>query len=143
MHFIIVKHPILPTDLEAEFSDPSCGAFVSFCGRVRNHHDGRTVTGLEYEAYSPMALGIFSEIGAEVKRRFGVNRLAIVHRVGKLVIGDIAVWIGAEAAHRDAAFEAARYAIDQVKERAPIWKKEFYPDAEPRWVACHHGSRPA
>jgi molybdopterin synthase catalytic subunit len=122
--------------LRAAFDDPSCGAYTSFEGRVRDHNDGRRVLRLEYEAYAPLAVAEGTRILEEARARFAVTRLACVHRTGALAIGDVAVWVGAWSAHRDAAFVACRYVIDEVKARVPIWKKEHYVDGSSGWVAC-------
>ncbi len=97
--------------------------------------DGRSVRGLVYEAFEPMAVAEFEAIAREANDRFGGARLAIVHRVGGLSVGEISVAVLAAAAHRGAAFDACEYAIDQIKERAPIWKKELYADGYDRWRA--------
>jgi molybdopterin synthase catalytic subunit len=125
-----------PQALRLPFADPHCGAYASFEGWVRDHNDGRRVLRLEYEAYVPLATAEGARIVEEASRRFAVTRLACVHRVGSLAIGDLAVWVGAGAAHRDAAFAACRYVIDEVKARVPIWKKEHYTDGSSGWVGC-------
>jgi molybdopterin synthase catalytic subunit len=125
-----------PQALRAHFADPACGAYASFEGWVRDHNDGRRVLALEYEAYAPLAAAEGARIVEEARARFAVARLACVHRVGSLAIGDLAVWVGAGAAHRDAAFAACRYVIDEVKARVPIWKKERYADGSSGWVGC-------
>ena len=91
-------------------------------------HAGREVRGLAYEAFEPMALGVLGEIADEIDARFGVRRVAIVHRTGEVPLGEASVLVVAVAAHRDAAFQAARYAIDETKARAPIWKAERFTD---------------
>ncbi len=112
------------------------GALVTFLGLVRNTaQDGRTVVGLSYEAYEPMACSEFEAIEAQARERFGDVRLWIAHAVGDLVVGEVAVVVVAAAQHRAAAFEACRFAIDQLKARAPIWKKERYADGEAQWRA--------
>ena len=101
---------------------------------VRNRSDdGRAVLGLSYEAYEAPAVREFETIANEARERFGEVRLAIVHAVGELDVGAVAVAVGAAAEHRAAAFDACRYAIDEVKRRAPIWKKERYGGGEARW----------
>lgn len=134
----ISLEPILRDTLEAEMNDPSCGAVVSFTGKVRNEQDGKTVVALDYEAYIPMAERVFYDIANEACTRFGVRAVRIVHRVGSLKIGDIAVWVGVQSGHRAEAFLACRYAIDEIKKKAPIWKKEHYDCGDSAWVACHH-----
>jgi molybdopterin synthase catalytic subunit len=104
------------------------GAVATFDGCVRNHSHGRTTLYLEYEAYESMALSKMQEIAAEIHAKHGVNRIAIVHRLGRLEIGETSVFIAVSAAHRAAAFDACRYAIDTLKKTVPIWKKEFFAD---------------
>ena len=112
------------------------GGVVTFLGVVRDRaDDGRPVVGLSYEAFEPMAIAEFEKIAAEARDRFGDLRIAIVHRIGELSVGDIAVAVVAAAPHRDAAFEACRYCIDELKRRAPIWKKERYADGHEHWKA--------
>jgi molybdopterin synthase catalytic subunit len=104
------------------------GAAVTFLGIVRDNAEGRSVRYLEYEAWPEMALDQMKAIGAEIDARWGLKRLAIVHRIGRLEIGDVAVAIAVGSGHRREAFEACHYAIDRIKETVPIWKKEFYHD---------------
>jgi adenylyltransferase/sulfurtransferase len=103
--------------------DESCGGFASFEGWVRNHNEGHAVTRLEYEAFAELAEKEGARIVEEARVKFGVTRAACVHRVGSLALGDVAVWVGVSAAHRDEAFRACRFIIDEVKHRLPIWKK--------------------
>lgn len=105
---------------------PDCGAVVLFSGTVRDHADGRTdVTSLEYEAYDEAVVPVFESIAAEIRQTFAeVGRIAIVHRTGLLELGESSVVVAVSSAHRPTAFDAARFAIDALKERAPIWKKE-------------------
>lgn len=130
----------------AELADglalPEDGAVVGFLGRTRStpgtpapgqeaeaaRHAGRSVEALEYETHEAMALSTLAQIADEVAERFGVDRLAIVHRTGDVPLGEASIAVVAAAAHRDAAFEAARYAIDETKARAPIWKAERFAD---------------
>jgi molybdopterin synthase catalytic subunit len=110
----------------------NAGAFVSFEGRVRNTDGARTVVGLEYDAYPPLCL----REGAAIMREAldGVIDARCVHRVGRLAVGDVAVWIGVIAGHRDEAFRACRAIIDEIKKRVPIWKKEHYRDGHSEWI---------
>lgn len=124
--------------LESLFHSKACGAVVTFCGKVRNHDNGKTVTGLSYEAYPPMAERVFDQIAVEAINRFGVEKIRVVHRVGDLQVSDVAVWIGVQSEHRHEAFEACRYVIDEIKKRAPIWKKEHDVDGKSEWVMCTH-----
>jgi molybdopterin synthase catalytic subunit len=134
--FELSSSTIDPQALRASFADPACGAYASFEGWVRDHNDGRRVLQLEYEAYAALAVTEGTRIVEEACARFALARVACVHRVGVLAIGDMAVWVGVGAAHRAAAFAACRYVIDEVKARVPIWKKEHYTDGTSGWVAC-------
>ena len=134
--FAITNDAIDPRALEAGVRTDACGGIVTFLGVVRDRaNDGEEVTGLSYEAYDAMARDEFERIAHEARERFGDVHLAIVHRVGDLRIGDIAVAIVAASRHRGAAFDACEFAIDAVKARAPIWKKEHYRNGPALWVA--------
>jgi molybdopterin synthase catalytic subunit len=133
--FAIVRNPIDPRALEARVRSDERGGVVTFLGVVRERaDDGRAVTGLSYEAYESMAVATFETIAAEIRERYGDVHLAIEHRVGDLAIGEIAVAVVAASAHRRAAFAACSYAIDELKQRAPIWKKEHYAGGDGQWV---------
>ena len=121
------------TALVAQVEAPDRGAVTSFLGLVRDHHGGREVTRLEYSAYAPMAEAECARIVAEAEARWPV-RVALEHRIGVLEIGDAAVAFAAGAAHREEAFAACRFVIEEVKRRVPIWKKEFYADGTITWV---------
>ena len=112
----------------AVIREPGDGALVVFDGFVRDNFKGRRTTHLEYEAYEPMAIGKMREIAAQMRGKFQVNRIAIVHRLGRLEVGETSIVIAVTAAHRAAAFDACRYAIDTLKRTVPIWKKEFFED---------------
>jgi len=120
----------------ALLADSSCGAYASFEGRVRNHNEGREVRALDYEAYETLGVKEGQRIIDEALARFAIERAACVHRTGALQLGDLAVWVGVSAHHRDAAFAACRYIIDEVKARVPIWKKEQYPEGHSGWINC-------
>lgn len=122
-----------PAALVRDVQSPERGGVVSFAGVVRNHHAGRQVTRLEYSAYGAMAEAECARIVAEAESRWPV-RVSLAHRLGALEIGDVAVAVAAGAAHRDAAFAACRYVIEEAKTRVPIWKKEFYADGTVSWV---------
>jgi molybdopterin synthase catalytic subunit len=128
--------PIETAELRSELADPSCGGYAAFEGWVRNHNEGARVRGLEYEAYEALGLREGERILGEAVERFGVTRVACVHRLGELEVGDLAVWVGVSAPHRDEAFRACRYVIDEVKHRLPIWKKEHYVNGDSGWVNC-------
>ncbi|MFI5235023.1 MAG: molybdenum cofactor biosynthesis protein MoaE [Gemmatimonadales bacterium] len=129
----LTDQPIDVTTLVAEVGAPDRGGVVTFVGTVRDHHAGRGVSRLEYSAYAPMAESECGAIVAEALVRWS-GAVALQHRTGALVVGDLAVAVVAAAAHRDAAFEACRYVIEEVKRRVPIWKKEFYADGTVAWV---------
>ncbi len=107
---------------------PADGALCLFVGVVRNENSGRPVLRLEYEAYEEMALPLMEQIAAEARRRFPVTDVRIVHRLGRMEIGEASVAIAVASPHRGEAFAACRYAIDALKATVPIWKKEFYAD---------------
>jgi molybdopterin synthase catalytic subunit len=104
------------------------GAVVVFDGIVRNHSGGRRTLHLDYEAYESMALAKMHEIGAQIREKFAIHRIAMVHRLGRLEIGETSVLIAISSPHRQAAFDACRYAIDTLKRVVPIWKKEYFAD---------------
>jgi molybdopterin synthase catalytic subunit len=118
-----------PIDLSAlSATTPEDGALCLFAGVVRNHNQGRAVLRLEYEAYEEMALKQMHAIGEQTRERFGVTLVRLVHRLGRLEIGETSVAVSAASPHRAEAFDACRFAIDTLKARVPIWKKEFYAD---------------
>jgi molybdopterin synthase catalytic subunit len=118
-----------PIDLAAlAFTTPADGALCLFVGVVRNENEGRSVLRLEYEAYEEMALPLMEEIAAEIRRRFPVTLVRLVHRLGALQIGEASVAVAVASPHRAEAFAACRFAIDTLKAKVPIWKKEFYAD---------------
>jgi molybdopterin synthase catalytic subunit len=117
----------------AEKGDGRDGAVVTFLGLVRNHNAGRSVRYLEYEAYEPLALKAFARIADEVRERWPGAGLALHHRVGRLGIGEASVAIAARSPHRGDAYAACRYAIERVKQIAPIWKREFF-DGGDVWI---------
>jgi molybdopterin synthase catalytic subunit len=119
-----------------ELEESGAGACVTFEGWVRDHNDGEAVRALEYEAHREIAEKEGARIVAEALERFAVKTVLCEHRVGKLAIGDCAVWVGVSAAHRGAAFDACRYVIDESKARVPIWKKEHYASGATGWVNC-------
>lgn len=120
--------------LLADTERPDCGALAVFAGTVRNHHEGRAVTGLEYTSHVPLAEKIITDIEAETREQFKVPVCRVQHRVGRLGIGETAIIAVVRSAHRAEAFAALRYAVDATKHRAPIWKEEFYPDGSSSFV---------
>jgi len=125
-----------PDVLRDELLDHAAGAYVSFEGWIRNSNEGKQVLRLEYEAYEPLAISEGERVVEEALAQFGVLHARCVHRAGLLELGECAVWVGVSAGHRDEAFRAARYIIDEVKLRLPIWKKEHYVDGHSGWVNC-------
>lgn len=132
----VTTDAIDPAALQADLRDPGAGGFCSFEGWVRNVNEGRTVERLEYEAYDPLVIAEGEKVLAEAKLQFPYLEARCIHRTGLLEIGDLAVWVGVAAAHRDEAFRACRYIIDELKLRLPIWKKEHYVDGDSGWVNC-------
>jgi molybdopterin synthase catalytic subunit len=129
----IVDKNIDVVELLASVSVPEAGGIDMFLGTTRNHSKGKKVVRLEYEAYSPMALRMMSEIESEIRKRWNIQKISIVHRIGVVPVMEASVAIAVSAAHRKEAFEACRYAIDELKKRVPIWKKEIFEDGEV-WV---------
>jgi molybdopterin synthase catalytic subunit len=137
--FEVVDRPLSADAIAAQVDDPAAGGIVVFSGVVRNQTDGRPVKFLEYEAHAPMAEAKMREIGAEIRTRWsGVKKVAMLHRIGRLEIGESSVLIAVSAAHRADAFEACRFAIDTLKRTVPVWKKEHFEDGEV-WVGLQGG----
>ena len=130
----LTQEPIDAARLLREAARPDCGAIDLFLGTTRNHHDGKTVTRLAYEGYEPMALEVLSAIEKETLAQFAIASCRIVHRLGEVPPGEASVAVVVAAAHRAAAFDACRQAMDQVKSRAPIWKREHFADGDAEWV---------
>ena len=129
----VTADPIDLTALIAAVGSPERGGIASFLGVVRNHHEGREVLELDYSAYGGMAEAECARIVAEAEGRWRVA-VGLRHRVGTLAVGDVAVAVAAASAHRDEAFAACRYVIEEVKRRVPIWKRERYADGTVVWV---------
>ena len=123
----------VPT-LRAALLGTGAGAYASFEGWVRDHNDGRTVLALTYESYRALAETEGASILAEARQRFEIADAACAHRVGRLELGELAVWVGVSAAHRGPAFAACRWIIDEVKARVPIWKHEHYAQGGQAWL---------
>lgn len=134
--YLVTPDPLKESDARACVESQRAGGVVTFVGRVRDHARGRAVTHLEYEAYPEMAESIFEKIAAETKEKFAVTEIAIHHRTGRLQVGEISVVVAVSAPHRGPAFDACRYAIDSLKQSAPIWKKEYGADGA-IWVEDH------
>jgi molybdopterin synthase catalytic subunit len=134
MRFQINGQAIDISPLREALLDHRAGAFASFEGWVRDQNDGRAVQGLCYEAYVELAEAEGEHILTEALGLFAITDASCVHRTGQLALGDLAVWVGVTAAHRDAAFGACRWIIDEVKARVPIWKHERYADGDAGWL---------
>lgn len=124
----LVREPIDPNPLIRHVRAPEDGAIVTFDGFVRSQSHNRPTLHLNYEAYESMALAKMREIAAHLHEKYGIHRVAIVHRLGHLEIGETSVFIAVSAPHRAAAFDACRFAIDTLKRTVPIWKKEYFQD---------------
>jgi len=138
--FSLSEAPFDIAPLRARLLDERAGAYAGFEGWVRNVNDGRPVSALTYEAYAALAENEGGKILEEARARFAILDAACVHRVGRLALGDLAVWVGVSAGHRDAAFAACRWIIDEVKTRVPIWKREHYADGDAGWL--HPADKP-
>ncbi len=136
MRFEISNKTLLPEKIRASLLSPHSGGYCSFEGWVRNHHEGRSVDSLEYTSYTELANKEGNRIIEKALELFDVEDIRCHHRVGHLAIGDMAVYVGAASAHRDAAFKACRYVIDEIKHTVPIWKKEHYTDKSTAWPSC-------
>lgn len=129
----ITADPIDVAGISDFVEDPGAGAKIVFVGVVRDHHDGRAVRELAYEAYVPMAEMMLEGIAEQMRGQWPLFRIALVHRVGLLRIGEVAVMVAVSSSHRDEAFRACRYGIDQIKAHLPIWKREGYADGTWAW----------
>lgn len=139
----LTEEPLPVTEATTWATTPSSGAVVTFLGVVRDHSEGRPgVTGLTYEAYDEVARARMGEIAEEVRRRWpAIERLALLHRTGKLELSEPSVAVVMSSPHRPEAFEAARFAIDTLKETVPIWKREHWAGGDD-WGLCAHDARP-
>jgi molybdopterin synthase catalytic subunit len=126
--FQLIREPIDASALIDHVRGAGDGAVVTFDGCVRNQSHGRRTLYLDYEAYESMALTKIREIASAVHEKFQIHRVAVAHRLGRLEIGETSVFIAVSAAHRPAAFDACRFAIDTLKRTVPIWKKEYFED---------------
>lgn len=126
----ITKEPLDPQSIAASVHNSSNGAIVTFIGTTRDTNVGRDVLYLEYEAYSPMAENKLAEIAGEVLEKYGVSDASIVHRIGRLEVGEASLVVAIASPHRNDAFAACRYCVDRIKEMVPIWKKEVFRGGE-------------
>ncbi|HEX9443012.1 MAG TPA: molybdenum cofactor biosynthesis protein MoaE [Candidatus Binatia bacterium] len=136
--FRVVREPIGIEELVRSVGDPAAGAVATFIGTTRNHNDGRSVIALDYDAYPEMAEKELRRIGDDAGKKWKIERMAITHRVGPVAIGEASVVIAVSAAHRDDAFQACRFAIEEIKKTVPIWKKEIYEGGEV-WIGTQTG----
>jgi molybdopterin synthase catalytic subunit len=141
MGTIQVRMTDAPLSADA-FSDALCrddaGAQLVFSGVVRNRNDGRAVLAVTYDAHRPLAEQTFREIAEEARARWGEDLSVVVaHRAGRLSVGEISVVVGVASPHRDEAYEASRYVIEQLKVRSPVWKQEHYADGDSAWLKGH------
>jgi len=134
----VTDKPINLQELVDYVTDPGAGAIVPFIGTTRNNNEGRNVIALDYEAYPEMAEKELARIGEEAKKKWPICKMAIVHRLGAVQIGEASVIIVVSSAHRDAAFAASRFAIEEIKKTVPIWKKEVFEGGEV-WIGTQTG----
>ena len=136
----LTDKPIELNELLALVGDPGAGAVATFIGTTRDNNEGRSILSLDYEAYPGMAEQEMARLGEEVEEKWRITRMAMVHRIGNVPIGEASVIIAVSAPHRDDAFKACRYAIDELKKRVPIWKKEIYRGGE-IWIGSQTGEQ--
>ncbi|MBI4521297.1 MAG: molybdenum cofactor biosynthesis protein MoaE [Gemmatimonadetes bacterium] len=134
MYVQITSDPIQVSEVLASVGSSADGAILLFTGIVRNHSEGQPVTAVQYEAYRGMAEQVLREIAQEASERLGTDRLAVVHRVGDLAVGDVSVAIAVSSPHRAESFAACRYVIEEIKVRLPVWKRERFVGGEARWA---------
>ncbi len=139
----LTQERIRSEDFLAPANNFSAGAEVLFFGVIRNHSEGRKVKFLNYEAYAPMAERLLEELVKEAQRAWPLEQVRLLHRTGRLELGDIAVAIGVHSAHRDEAYQASRFLIEQIKHQVPIWKKEYFEDGTSEWSLCSHDCLPS
>lgn len=134
--FLLSSDPLDPAALRRTMQRPDAGALTVFEGWVRNHHQGRAVLSLEYEAAPELCQSEGDRLLADTRAQFDILDAAVVHRTGHLNLGDIAVWIGVASGHRETAFAACRFLIEEIKVRLPIWKKEHYAGGDTTWIGA-------
>jgi molybdopterin synthase catalytic subunit len=138
--FRVTDKPIDLQELVRFVSDPGAGAIATFIGTTRNNNEGRNVIALDYEAYPEMAEKELARIGEDASKKWQICRMAIVHRLGPVQIADASVVIAVSSTHREAAFAACRFAIEEIKRTVPIWKKEVFEGGEV-WIGTQSGER--
>ncbi len=130
----LTRDPIQAEEVLDRVRDASDGAVVLFLGVVRDHNEGRDVRGIEYEAYQEMAMSVMTDIALEAGESVDTDRIAVVHRTGELEVGEVSLAIAVGSPHREEAYQASRYIIEEIKKRVPVWKKERFADGETSWV---------
>jgi molybdopterin synthase catalytic subunit len=130
----LVRTPIDVAKLITEASRPDCGAVSLFIGNSRDHNEGRKVTRLEYEAYEPMAVAALEKLEGDARKQFKIAACRIVHRLGPVPLAEASVAVVVAAAHRQPAFDACQWAMNELKRNVPIWKKEFFGGSDAEWV---------
>lgn len=139
----LTRDPIDPAALLAAVAHDGAGALATFFGAVRDRNVGRPVRGIDYAAYEAMAESELAAIADDAESRWEGARVALAHRIGTLVVGELSVGIAVSHPHRGPAFEACRFAIEEIKRRVPVWKREHYVDGSREWVdASSGGSAP-
>ena len=133
--FALLDTDIDESRLKKALDNDSCGAFVCFEGRVRNHNNATSVERLTYYGYEALAINQGRLIIEEAKRTFEITQAIAIHRIGELDIGDVAVWVGVASAHRYPAFDACRWILDTIKADIPVWKQEYYQDDSSKWLS--------
>ena len=136
--FRVINQAIDLQELVRFVTDPEAGAIATFIGTTRNHNDGRKVIALDYDGYPEMAEKEFARIGAAARKQWRICRMAIVHRLGPVQITEASVMIAVSSGHREAAFAACRFAIEEIKKTVPIWKKEVFEGGEV-WIGTQTG----
>ncbi len=135
--FNLSAEPIDAAKLKQQVQDPKSGGFVCFEGWVRNHNHDQQVLELHYEAHEKLAIQVGQEIIDSARAKFDINAAHCCHRTGQLHVGDMAIWVGVSADHRQAAFAACEYILNQTKAKVPIWKNEHYQDGSSGWVEAN------
>ena len=130
----ISKNPLDLQRILDESEDPSCGGLVIFSGTIRDHNEGKDVEGISYDAHPELASKVLEELEHEVLKKFDIKQCRLQHRIGHIGLGEPSVYVVTRSVHRADAFEAAKYAIDELKERAPIWKEEHYADGQKEFL---------
>ena len=135
-----LTHDPIPLETFSNLPGRSCGALSVFMGIVRDHDGGRRIRALHYECYEPMAERVLGDLVVQAHQQWDLGEVRVLHRVGLLKVGEAAVAIAADSAHRDEAFQACRFLIERIKTEVPIWKKQFFEDGTNEWVVCHYAA---